>query len=115
MFEIGDRVVCIDASMRTETVEELKKDVPNWVVKDEKYIIRGFADNNGIVTGVWLEEIKNPPKYFALIDKIQEPAFATWRFRKREPAELTAEEKHNDAIDELFKEQGVEIETAATN
>jgi len=29
----GDRVVCIDDSMQPHTVEELKKDVPNWVKK----------------------------------------------------------------------------------
>lgn len=91
MFEIGERVVCIDDSMQPHTVEELKIDMPNWVKKGEKYIIRGFTSNNGIVDGVWLEEIKNDYKFFKLIDRFQEPAFALWRFRKLEPAEIQLE------------------------
>ena len=91
MFEIGEKVICIDSSMQPHTIEELKKDMPNWVKKDEKYTIRGFTSNNGIVDGVWVEEIKNDYKFFRLIDKFQEPAFALWRFRKLEPAEIQME------------------------
>ena len=91
MFQIGEKVVCINNSMQPHTIEELKKDMPNWVKKDEKYTIRGFTSNNGIVDGVWLEEIKNDYKFFRLIDKFQEPAFALWRFRKLEPAEIQME------------------------
>ena len=88
MFEIGEQVVCIDASMQTHTIEELSKDVPNWIVQDKKYIIRGFHDNDGIVLGVLLEEVVNPIKFFKLINKFQEPAFAVWRFRKLNPSEV---------------------------
>ncbi len=91
MFQIGEKVICINNSMQPHTIEELKKDMPNWVKKDEKYTIRGFTSNNGIVDGVWLEEIKNDYKFFRLIDKFQEPAFALWRFRKLEPAEIQME------------------------
>jgi hypothetical protein len=28
-FHIGDRIACVDASMRPEAVEELKRTVPN--------------------------------------------------------------------------------------
>lgn len=95
MFEIGDTVLCVDDSMQPHTVEELRKDVPNWVKKGEKYTIRGFTSNKGIVDGVWLEEIKNDYKYFRLIDAFQEPAFGLFRFRKAEPSEmaLTVEEE----------------------
>ena len=34
-FSIGDRVVCVDDVMQPHTVEELKKNVPNWVKKDD--------------------------------------------------------------------------------
>ena len=88
MFEIGEQVVCIDASMQTHTIEELSKDVPNWIVQDKKYIIRGFHDNDGIVLGVLLEEVVNPIRFFKLINKFQEPAFAEWRFRKLKPSEV---------------------------
>ena len=86
MFEQGEKVICVDSAKNPHTREELEKDMPNWVVKDEKYTIRGFTSNSGIVDGLWLEEIKNPHKYFKLIDRIQECCFATWRFRKLEPA-----------------------------
>ena len=95
MFEQGERVVCVDSSKKPHTREELEKDMPNWVVKDEKYTIRGFTSNKGIVDGVWLEEIKNDYKFFRLIDSFAEPAFGTFRFRKAEPAELQAEVVEN--------------------
>ena len=88
MFEIGETVMCIDASMQTHTIEELSKDVPNWITQDKKYIIRGFNENDGIVLGVLLEEVVNPIRFFKLINKFQEPAFAEWRFRKLKPSEV---------------------------
>lgn len=88
MFEIGEQVVCINASMQAHTIEELSKDVPNWIVQDKKYIIRGFNENDGIVLGVLLEEVVNPIRFFKLINKFQEPAFAEWRFRKLKPSEV---------------------------
>ena len=88
MFEIGETVVCIDASMQAHTIEELSKDVPNWITQDKKYIIRGFNENDGIVLGVLLEEVVNPIRFFKLINKFQEPAFRTDRFRKLKPDEM---------------------------
>jgi hypothetical protein len=90
-FSIGDKVVCIDSAMRPETVEELKKTVPNWVVQDNQYTIRGFQENDGIALGVLLEEISNPLVYFSLLGRAQEPAFAEWRFRKLAPSESMVE------------------------
>jgi hypothetical protein len=90
-FSIGDRVVCIDDSMQPHTVEELKKNVPNWVKKDDKYTIRAILNNRDIVTGILLEEIDNPVLYFDKIGGFQEPAFAEWRFRKLKPSESMVE------------------------
>jgi hypothetical protein len=84
MFNIGDKVVCVNDSVDLDKMEEIKNDVPNWVQKDIEYTVRGFNENDGIVVGVLLEEIKNPIKYFKLINRFQEPAFAEWRFRKLE-------------------------------
>jgi hypothetical protein len=81
-FNSGDRVVCVDSSMQLEAVEELKRTVPNWVKKEEKYTIREIKTNRGIATGVLLEEIDNPIVFIKLIGSFQEPAFAEWRFRK---------------------------------
>jgi len=85
MFNVGDKVVCIDASMQLHTVEELRRDVPNWVKQGQQYTIRDIVDSDFVV-GVRLEEITNPMKYFKLIDKYMEPAFGTFRFRKLETA-----------------------------
>ena len=91
MFEIGERILCIDAFMQPNTREELEKDMPNWVVKDEKYTIRSFTSNKGIVDGLWLEEIKNPHKYFRLIDRVQEGCFSVFRFKKIDLSEIKKE------------------------
>lgn len=101
MFNIGDKVICIDSSMRPETIEELKKDVPNWVKKDGKYTIRGFNENDGIVLGVLLEEITNIPIYFKLLNRSQEPSFASWRFRKTKPNEVEKEAEVQEEVLQL--------------
>lgn len=90
-FYIGDRVACVDASMRPEAVDELKRTVPNWVIQDKKYTIRGFQENDGIALGLLLEEITNPLIYIPLLGRVQEPAFAEWRFRKLKPSESMVE------------------------
>jgi len=90
-LDIGDKVVCVDSSMKPEAVEELKRTVPNWVVQDEEYTIRGFHDNDGIAVGVLLEEITNPLCYIPLLGRFQEPAFAEWRFRKLASSESMVE------------------------
>ena len=90
-FSIGDKIECIDNSMRPEAVEELKITVPNWVVRGEQYTIRGFQENDGIALGILLEEISNPIIYIPLIKRAQEPSFAEWRFRKLKPSEVLVE------------------------
>ncbi|RYF51293.1 MAG: hypothetical protein EOO38_03590 [Cytophagaceae bacterium] len=78
----GDKVVCIDATIEPNKAEEIKKDFEIWITKDKEYTIREILDNNGIVPGLLLDEVHNLPKYFKLLGRYQEPAFATWRFRK---------------------------------
>jgi hypothetical protein len=90
-FNIGDKVVCIDDSMRIDVVEELKRLVPNWVKKDQQYVIRDVKSNRGIATGVLLEEIDNPIVFIPLLGGFQEPAFAEWRFRKLKSDETMVE------------------------
>ena len=89
-MEIGQKVVCIDASKQPHTVEELSKDCPNWVTEGKTYTVRGFQDADFVV-GVLLEEIVNPIRYFSLIGKARESAFATWRFRPLQENEAIVE------------------------
>lgn len=95
-MEVGDKVVCVSAAMQPHTVEELTKDVPNWVKKDETYTIREILDHDFVVA-VLLEEIVNPIKYFKVLDRTMEPAFAIVRFRKIETQEAVHEEELEEA------------------
>ena len=94
----GDKVICIDAKIDPEKSAEIRRDFEIWVTKDTQYTIREILDNNGIVTGVLLDEIYNFPKYFKLIDRFQEPAFAQWRFRKLNYATAEAAEEHEEEL-----------------
>lgn len=98
MFNINDCVICIDASIQPHMVEEVTRDCPNWVKQNEKYTIRGFCDNDGIVTGVLLEEIINPIRFFRLIGRNQESAFKLDRFRKLEESELEVSVEKDEEI-----------------
>lgn len=95
MFNRGDKIICIDDSISPDKIELINSHFANWIKKDKNYIIRRVCDNDGIVTGLLLEEVYNKPIYFPLLNKVQEPAFAEWRFRK-----LNQNEK-----DESFEEK----------
>lgn len=88
MFEIGDKVRCINDSIKPGMEAFVYEAYLNWVKKDKIYTIRGFVNNDGIVTGILLEEIINFPIYIHLINREQEPAFAEWRFAKEESANI---------------------------
>lgn len=89
-MKIGSKVVCVDASMQPHTVEELKRDVPSWLIKGKTYTVRDIVDHDFVV-GIRLEEIVNPPIYFKVINKVIEPCFASWRFRELQEDEVEAE------------------------
>ena len=91
MFNIGDKVICIDNTMLPHAKIELEKNVPNWVKKNDEYTIRAIHSNRGIVTSLLLEEIDNPILFFSIIGKHQEPSFAEYRFRKLKPNESMVE------------------------
>jgi hypothetical protein len=99
----GDKVICIDASIDPEKSGEIRRDFEIWVTKDKEYTIREILDNNGIVPGVLLDEIHNFPKFFKLINRMQEPAFAIWRFRKLNYATASKEEAHEEELVEVEK------------
>ncbi|GAB3925717.1 hypothetical protein [Mucilaginibacter myungsuensis] len=94
----GDKVICVNATIDPDKAEEIRKDFEIWVTKDTQYTVRELLDNNGIVMGVLLDEIHNFPKYFKLIDRFQEPAFAHWRFRKLNYATSEAAEEQVEEL-----------------
>lgn len=103
----GDKVICINDKIDPEKSEEIRRDFEIWITRDKEYTIREILDNNGIVTGVLLDEVHNFPKFFKLINRFQEPAFAQWRFRKlnyaSRPAEAISEVE--ELVEQLEQEQ----------
>lgn len=96
-MKVGAKVVCIDSSMQPHTVEELKRDVPNWIVKGQKYTVRDIVDHDFVV-GIRVEEITNSPIYFKVINKVIEPCFASWRFRELQEDEVEAEVEKTEEV-----------------
>ncbi len=96
-MKVGQKVVCIDSAMQPHTVEELRRDVPNWIVKGQTYTVRDIVDLDFVV-GIRLEEVVNPAIYFKVIGKAIEPCFASCRFRVQEEAEATVEVEEFEEI-----------------
>lgn len=101
-MRVGTRVICVDDRKRKETIEELEKDVPNWVKSQKKYTVREYLDNDGIAPAILLEEVSNKPLFFKLLNRIQEPGFAVWRFKEIEEDENEVEDE--SLIDELLEQ-----------
>ena len=99
MFKIGEKVICVDDSIKLGQEEFVAEAYLNWIKKGKEYTVRGFTDNDGIVTGMWLEEVHNFPIYIKLIGREQEPAFRLNRFAKREEAGILVEELEEELIE----------------
>ena len=90
-MRIGQKVVCIDDSIKPGKEVFVRNFYTAWAVKDETYTVRDIIHNDDIVTGVLLKELINKPIYIHLIDDIQEPAFRMDRFRELDEFEETEE------------------------
>ena len=100
LLGVGDEVICIDDGRPQGWSSEI---FPEWVLKDSKYIIREVFDNDDIVVGILLNQLRNPLVYQKLIGRDQEPAFATWRFSKLRSAYAIAEKKESEEVKEVEK------------
>lgn len=74
------KLLCIDDSIKADQLEFVSLVYPNWVKKGRHYTIRQVLENDGIVTGVLLNEVKNDPIFQKLLGRDQEPAFRLSRF-----------------------------------
>ncbi len=103
----GQKVVCVDDSVSSpELMWSIMLNFQQWVKKDVTYTIREILNNDDIVTGVLLKEVVNKPVYIKLLDKTQEPAFATFRFRELdefEPIEAEAINSIEQLVEEINK------------
>lgn len=66
----------------------------NWVKKGKTYTVRQVLQNDDIVHGVLLEEVRNEPIYIELIGREQEPAFGMFRFRELEDDKMMESVEH---------------------
>mgnify|MGYP003599080612 CR=1 FL=1 len=83
------KVICVNAYIEPHKREEVQKDMPNWVKEGTVYSIREILDNDGVVTGVLLNEVYNKPLFFKTINRVQEPAFGLFRFDEFEEEVLS--------------------------
>lgn len=110
MFDIGDEVLCVDDKIKPEALVEISEAFQQWVTEGRKYIVRGFHDNDGIVVGILLEEVHNiPVKMKHLSGRIQEPAFASFRFTKSDTAYNLAAKKKEEEVEEITVKELIEI------
>lgn len=104
-MEIGSKVVCVDSSVEPQFVEQKNLFFQQWVVKDKIYTVREFLNNDDIVDGVLLEEVKNKMMYQPLLNRYQEAAFKVNRFRRLTPDEVYMLELEEDfeEVDDLME------------
>jgi hypothetical protein len=98
-MKAGDIVLCVNdtkSSDLREWIDECNFPVL-WIKKDKKYTIREVLENDGIATGLLLEEIINFPFYIPLLNRSQELGYAVWRFRKVQevPDNVEVEKEEN--------------------
>ena len=86
------KLLCIDDSIKADQIEFVCMVYPEWVKKDCEYTIRQVLENDGIVTGVLLNEVRNEPIYQQLLGRYQEPAFRMSRFVEVEEVAISSEE-----------------------
>ena len=87
MFDIGDKVICVndffaENDPKLNAILNLFDQLPR---KGQEYTVRGVFDTiNG--PGILLEELSNPPLQFPL--GFMEPNFRADRFRKSEKTKI---------------------------
>ncbi len=82
-MEVGSRVLCTDSSIKASEIFMVSRVYSMWVNKGTEYTIREVLDNDGIVTGVLLDQVVNDPIPQELLGgRFQEPAFRVTRFQE---------------------------------
>lgn len=71
MFEIGEKIICINDSVKLEKIIPAVGLYQNWIKKDKSYIVRDILHNDDIVTGILLEEVYNKPVFIKLLNREQ--------------------------------------------
>lgn len=90
----GTKVMCIDDLIKPEMMVTICNYYNNWVKKGKTYTVRQVLQNDDIVHGVLLDEVRNEPIYIELIGREQEPAFGMFRFRELEDDKMMESVEH---------------------
>ncbi len=90
----GAKILCIDDGIKPEMMVTICNYYNNWVKKGNTYTVRQILQNDDIVHGVLLEEVRNEPIYIELIGRKQEPAFGMFRFREVEDNKMMESVEH---------------------
>jgi hypothetical protein len=98
LLDIGDEVICKDSFIKPENKVSVNKNFPIWIKQGAKYIVRDVFRNDDIVVGIVLQDRKNPEIYIPLLKRMQEPAFAFWRFEKLRGAFEMSEEEIEEFV-----------------
>ncbi|GEM_PF-6597198 len=78
MFQIGDKVVCIDADFSMyPNIFELYRELPK---RDEVYTVRERQFVQGLGYRILLDQVINQPIYIDMVKGKVEPAFNATRF-----------------------------------
>jgi len=109
MFEIGEEIICVDDSVKIEKFISAVNIFQNWIEKDKSYIVRDVLYNDDIVTGILLENVYNKPIFIDLLKRVQEPAFATWRFRKKQLADIDESFEENQMLKRKTETELIEV------
>ena len=99
MINIGDKVICIDASHKNEYRGTV---FVQWVEQDKEYTVREIYDNNGITPGILLEEIRNPIVPIPALKRFQEPSFRVDRFRKLRKNSVEIAENYGELVEKYY-------------
>jgi hypothetical protein len=98
-IDIGDEVICINSFIKPENKAAVNKNFPIWIKEGDKYIVRDIMFNDNIAPGLLIQNRKNPPIWIPLLKRMQEPAFALWRFKKQRSAYQLEEEAKKEEVD----------------
>tara|TARA_R110000850_G_scaffold137264_1_gene258521 strand:+ start:158 stop:502 length:345 start_codon:yes stop_codon:yes gene_type:complete len=110
LLDIGDEVICKDAFIKPENSVAVSKNFTVWIKQDAKYIVRDVFRNDDIVVGIVLQDRRNPDIYIPLLKRMQEPAFAFWRFEKLRGALEVLEEKEEEKVKEIMNQKIQKLE-----
>ena len=95
---VGQKVVCIDDKVKPGKESFTYVTFPYWIKEGTTYTVRALLDNDDIVPGLLLKELKNPTVFITLLNREQEPAFSLHRFKPLDEYEEEEEQEEKEFL-----------------